>query len=437
VTPVDHSSDVAATALEREYSEMLPSSAPNVRTALEPWNAELRQRLERMLTAGQGPPLGPIVAGVLANHRFEAMTTRGESGTLILVDLRLLNVSQGVAAVAAAVFPGTLGGERVPPDLPEADAPELIRGFVESAVTGESFQSVAFELSPRRRALYDIAFGTLVNFVIAHELAHITLGHLNAGEDRVISRSGKPIRISLPSWRMEFAADITGFRTANAAFPDVRPDSAYAGPVLFLEIVDLMASMITERNHELVLDVSTLVTHPLASARRSALITGTQPDAQLARLPAIEALVELMARVRGGTPMRLEPDALEQLRHFASECDVERYRQLLPLGEDVDGVVELDLGAVIEYVKGGHDRTRAAVAFAVFERLFSGPAVDAAPRNHLGLLYGLYSNTYVRQPNPHSEDAAAFDQLVRACVPDLDDLVIDIFRTALGQRPEL
>jgi hypothetical protein len=282
--------------------------------------------------------------------------------------------------------------------------------------------------------------------VLAHELAHISLRHVGQ------RASGLPAAIDLSKWQTEFAADEHGFRMMAAAFPSVRTEVQYIGPVLLFEIVDLVGGLLERANPEAAADIENyamLLVHPSASARVSSLINGTfgrgpqqvrfaEVDAELGimapDLPLVDDLVARMRRIRAGTVARAHAEDVERLRRFASGCDRARYNAVFQIGQEREGVAQIDAGAVIDLIEDDHEQAQAWIAFAACMCLAIGPAMSHAFRSHLGFMNTLYRVKYLEPSSGRSMHAQRFQNLLKACIPDLADAEFDAARELHGQR---
>jgi len=427
--------DTPTADIETAYWNFFPAIGREERQRLAERNADLSGRLQRFVDGSPGISVGPIYVGVYPSKLVQATTTAVTSGTLILVYEKLLHAIAEMAAVVAAVFPGRLGGEEVPPDLSEADAHKALRSIVGSTLQGQSLM-LAIQLDQRRVTLATMLAELATNFVIAHELAHVVLGHLAARNRRIRGKSGA-LLISLPSWQMEMAADTRGFRIAQASYERLGLEMQYLGAVLFFEIEEMADSLRVEAEPALAYDlddVSTVVSHPRASTRRTNLITDTHPDSIRAELPVVDWLVGFIARGLGKPALAVDAGALEALRQIANTCDRDRYKAALRIGESQEGVTFYEMSALYRYVEESHEQARAAVAFSAMGCLEISAAQNEFFRVTLPMLYSVYRQTYQNRPNDHIEEAGAFEQLLRACVPDLDDMLIEMGRVVKGQH---
>jgi hypothetical protein len=329
------------TQVERQYWDILGVTSEMERQRIAAVNEQhLTWRLERLLTALGDARIGPVCTGIYVSTSFHAAATPVDSGTVILVHDQLIDVTIGITSLLAASVPWQFGGEEAPPTVSETDALRMIGEIAESSVLGGAPVSVDVKLAEPRWTGFQMLLSTVLNFVVAHELAHVALGHL-AELGRGTRSSGLPTQISMSSWRHEFAADEHAFRTAAVAFPSVATEAQYLGPVLLFEIVDLAGELRERADRDTEIDVENygrLLVHPSAAARRSALINGTHPDGPRADLPLVDDLVSRMRSiVHSAAREHVFEDDLERLRQFAAECDVERYNAVMRIGEAVDG----------------------------------------------------------------------------------------------------
>jgi hypothetical protein len=428
----------AASALERYYWEsIVGADRESAGAPLRGLNALFGDHIQRLLRASGGEPPLEIFAGAYPLHTVNALVVPHSGGALVLVNEGLLRVATAVASALAAGVPASYGGEEEPAQFPEWQVDALIASAVSSIFSGSRPQSPELTSEPRRAFARFLTDG-LVGYVLSHEIAHVLLGHVAVARETV-SRSGRAVPISLPSWAQELRADEAGWKLLAAELGSrISLESTFLPPTLFFEILEnewAVRSAGAPQGPARLEHVADIASHPRAALRRCALITSTNPDGPLARMSQVDYLIECMARARGEAPFTPDSQAVTDLQRLAEGCDPATVDNLLGLGSAVDGLTEVEVAAVAEFVAADHDRARAVVASAALATVAIGRATRELPLMHLGLLMALYEGTYGEAGRRHPQASETWS-LVRRTAPDVDAAVLETGRTVLGQHPE-
>jgi hypothetical protein len=275
-----------------------------------------------------------VFVGGYPTHTVDALVAPRPEGAIVLMNQGVLTAAFTLGAILAAAVPYESDGREVPPELPERSADIMIADLVTALVRG--IVPRPFELRSERRAAFASFLGEyLIDFVLAHELAHVLLGHLDRDPETVVPSGAHEVRISLPSWQHELAADERAFELLSAVVPDqVSRESRYMPPTLLFELLECEASVRRPRTAPpFSLDhVAALRTHPRSAERRSALVVSTHPDGPLATMPRVDMLIERMAAARGQPPHRPSREALDRLLELAAGFESEPLERLLGMG---------------------------------------------------------------------------------------------------------
>src|SRR5262249_48740279 len=143
----------------------------------------------------------------------------------------LLEVIFGAAAVIAAALRAESGGRELAQQLSIEDAYEQLKQLARAVITGDPAPET-FRPEGRRLDLSYVLAGSTLDFVIAHELQHVLLGHA----DRTLGEAAKGRtagKIRIYSWADEMAADAAGLKRILDVRHGGRPaQAAYFGPAL-------------------------------------------------------------------------------------------------------------------------------------------------------------------------------------------------------------
>jgi hypothetical protein len=94
-------------------------------------------------------------------------------------------------------------------------------------------------------------------------------------------------------------------------------------------------------------------------------------------------------------------------------------------------LAEVSVGPILDLVKGDRRRAEGAIARAAIAVMQTGRIRGALAREHLGLLYNLYTGTY-----PDAVGDGSFDATLREAVTDLDLIAIEQAALSWGQLTE-
>lgn len=413
-----------------DYLDEMPAGQMDLdRTVIESVNGYLATRLQHILDVNGLHNRSDILLAVDASADFRAYSTPLASGYLIAHSVRFQLAAEAVSQALAATVPAESGGTVLPPLITEDEAAEIIRDVLSAARHGTDVQvSVP---PPGGRG----AFGRNIadfarDFVTCHELAHVALDHF--AQDP--AEPGR--RISLASWTREMDADQHGFELFHRAHPlPLDQPQAYMGPALFLEMTEWIEGLgLTETLADVPLAtvVQRFRNHPPARNRLSALVGANHPQSVDADLPAIELVSRVMTAARGFPVEVPTPEVEAALRSAAEAISGKDLDKLFatPVGANA-ALAEVSVGPILDLIKGDRRRAEGAVARAAIAVMQTGRIRGALPREHLGLLYNLYTGTY-----PDAVGDGSFDATLREAVTDLDLIAIEHAALSWGQLTE-
>jgi hypothetical protein len=410
--------------LERDYWEIVaagpPLSAADVDVAREV-NRMLSGRLLAMRQAA--PPDGRAVTVGCMREVFPAVTVATAHGAVILVDHGFLWCAYQVAWVVAAAMPYETGPAGPPLLSPDAAAP-VLRALVERAVAGDAAppQVPPASMPARRAEFAHVLTAQAVDFLVAHELAHVVGGHLDRPLQPVQAHSRPVGRVNLSSWEDEVEADLTGAELARPVAAD-HPLAVELGATLVFEMLESAYGWrsLQERAAPVELrDVGGLASHPPAGGRRAAVVGATSPDGGFLDVPELDDVVQLMCLARGQQLPVADPPALRRLAELAVSADAARLDDLMTTPGAASGLAHLDGRGLAGLVAQDHEGARAAVALTVVGMVSAGPATYEVGRLRLAILLSLYLASYGGR-----SEAGELWGLVERCVPDLRDVLAE------------
>ena len=426
--------------LKRDYLALYEQLSPKSIDLqnLDGTNKDLEQRLELLLQASatlKYDPLPTIFVGIFPIRSLNAQAVKVESGFLLLVNEGLMLSALQISIIVASLASVESKGEVLPTDIDIDQAKKLFKDWVLALITEETKTQLDFRLVSARR--YDLAhglFATLVDFVIAHELSHVLSRHF----DDVIAfhpdQVNKHIEAYTHSWQQEFEADQVAIELVKRIYHDQVPEeSMYLGAALFFELTEAIADMSTGFRDQLGLRL-----HPPAAARRSNLITSTHSKLYQAQLPFVDHILDIVSQLRtesSDTQSLPRQDQIERLQEYSKACDVKKLTELMRLGKANKGVTEFNFYEIIEYMKINHDRARSMVALTAIGYLTTGKSTNYIYGFHLSLLATIYLGAFSNDPVYGGECKDFFD-LLRTCISDLDQLMIEFYDKLREQHSE-
>jgi hypothetical protein len=412
------------------YLEEMPAGEMDLdRTVIESVNGHLAARLRHILDVNGLQDRSDILLAVDASADFRAYSTPLASGYLIAHSVRFQLAAEAVGQALAATVPAESGGTVLPPLIAEDEAAGIIRDVLSAARHGEDVEVSG--PSPGARGVFGRTIADFArDFVTCHELAHVALEHF--GEDP--SEPGR--RISLASWSREMHADQHGFELFRRAHPlPLDQPQAYMGPALFLEMTEWIEGLglaETLADESLATVVQRFRNHPPARNRLSALVGANHPQSVDADMPDIELVSRVMTAARG-FPVRVPAPEVEAALRFAAEAisgkDLDRL--FATTAGATAALAEVNVGPILDLVEGDRRRAEGAIARAAIAVTQTGRIRGALPRQHLGLLYNLYTGTY-----PDAVGDGSFDATLREAITDLDLIAIEQAALSWGQLTE-
>jgi hypothetical protein len=398
----------------------------DLQRALEFYKKDLSARLDSLYPADVATPRTDIRMLASASPAFAATTSRRRGNPAqIEITTGLLEAVFDAAAVIAAALPAESGGRPLAQQLSLDDAYDQLKQLAQAVINGDPAPET-FRPEGRRLDLSYVLAGSTLDFVIAHELQHVLLGHTDRTlAEAALGQTAGKIRIY--SWAEEMAADTAGLAGILDVRHGARPaQAAYFGPALFFELEacsDTQRDAFREGADAVEADAARYSSHPPPQARRSALILATHPDGMRARLPDVDMIVELVSAARGAAMPEPTDEQIERLRAYTDATPGAELDRLMNVGQAENGLTTLDIRPILDKIKADAEWARGAVARAALGMLSTPLASREAYRIHLGVLALLYSGVYLATPEPTEEDRM-FSGLVRRCVPDID-LIMD------------
>ncbi|MGY1778415.1 sel1 repeat family protein [Geodermatophilus sp. SYSU D00804] len=362
-----------------------------------------------------------------ATDVFAPETVATAHGAVILLGEELLFAIYKIAWVIGAAMPYDTEPAG-PPVLSPEEAAELIRDLVAGGLARRPPPETVGPrfLRARRGEFVNVLAQQAIDFLIAHELAHVVCGHLDRDLADVDISDEISGGVDLHSWERELEADVVGADLVRPLASD-HPLAVELGATLVFEVMESAYGWRAGSGHEGHLrlgEAAGLMSHPPAAARRVEVVRALHPDGA-PELAELDDVVQLMRRSRGQeppTPTEEGEQVLGQLGVLMLSADVGWLDGYSNLPGDGGRLKAVDYFGIWESVREDPDRTRGTIARIAMEILWAGSASDEGLRNILGVVMGFYIMTNLR-----SQEAAELWAQVRVAVPDLDDVLAEAF----------
>ena len=266
-------------------------------------NNDLKQRLDtiRAVSSTVTEFKDPIFIGVAPTYAFNASARNTGSGFLVLVHETLMHFVLQLSILMAGLVNAEAQGAKLQPVWNLSEAKKFFFELINSFLIDQKFEiPLRIGLKGGREHFIHFLFASTLDFIIAHELGHIVEGHC--------SKESKALKIPSDfdsfysqswaySWQQELKADLFAMSIIKELYRDkVSDESTYFGAIIFFELAATINDALVKTGR---LDSTDAIrTHPPSRARRSIVISETHPDAQLAILPRVNELVDLITKLR-------------------------------------------------------------------------------------------------------------------------------------------
>jgi hypothetical protein len=369
----------------------------------------------------------PIYCGRVQTGVFNAFTRRAKSGYLITITDRLIHMMQECCQVLAAAMPYEGAGSE---SAPAIDADEALQRYEEAiiiALTGMHTDLAPLRLGPIRaeEALNYLSLTT--EFILAHETAHILLGHLG-GRDTDAPVSFRSVE--------ELEADQVGQMLISWSNNDQNDEYQFFGVIIWSEIFDTLevSRLILEEKGVEALFARAAQDHPHPALRRSNAITAAHPLGEFASLPMCDSLLSAFDIVRRRLHPQRSAQALQAVEDLSREADDAVFERLVLGGGQVAGVrilrqddltslMATDVHTAIVY-------TSKAAHLYMATLMLPSRATNVRKQIWLAYFYRTFSVQYLTEPKKNW-NADIFDRTLRHAIPELDEIINLTLQVAL------
>jgi hypothetical protein len=384
---------------------------------------------------------GMLLCGVTFDPEVNATTRPAGDGYVILITDRLLVLMNELARVHTAVRRFGAGDGTV---MEPVMSFEQVQGRIKQIVAwvqGEPFpQASPWDFDEDRSHFAEVIYDEIVAFTLAHELAHVLLGHFEQRQDefREFAQAVPGATANGIRTLDELDADALATRLCARRTAQLGRGTHYLGALFFFQINYMLEVAASTRRNESVrqavrrMQARAKASHPyplrrLDLAIRSDVEDPTGPmelcDGALAtfdvvwhgpaRARSAAALDNLERRAAG-----LGPEPLNAIFGFKEHG----MRKLVP--NDVNELMERD----------GEERAAAWVSFTALSYLaqvgHQRRCISGEEQLRLYTIFGAFHAHYLNVQHP-SEQAIALDADVRAAIPELGT-ILDTYAQVIG-----
>ena len=359
------------------------------------------------------------------SKRLHASTINAQSGVLATFDQTLVTLLWACAAAYFNSRPTTVDGISHVAAYSEDVAIERLRDVFQRVLGGQGLDANRCGLiTGKEPRLVEWVASRALDFAIAHELAHMALGHMVQKTEG----SAPSSEFDLLAWQAEVDADSAAIDTVSSANTD-ELERSYIGPTLFFSVADVATSIRTGVKMAAPTGAyDEILSHPPARSRVSLLIANTWKHGWFDQSPLTSVRLFVQRTAADGTPARRQA-ALTRLRQIAGSfsgdasqmADLSAFELAAFLANDVRVASSFLARLACEYLDG------------------SETAPDPRPGNiagdgslRLGRAYALYRRLYLSAWSP-----PVFASYLEALMDDsVDDLGLMTPRGAMSLDEE-
>lgn len=271
-------------------------------------------------------------------------------------------------------------------------------------------------------------FKNAMQFALGHELGHIVLGHCDAPAPRRTD-PGVIVPDSTFDRVDELTADQVGAHVVSHAF-EPASEAQFFGMILMFEVLDAVEMhAIAKRDPDArtqALRARALATHPHPAVRReSAIRAGLPPELPQPSLPLCDILLDQCDQIRGQQLPRRDGPALQLIEDLTDPALLDQLIEIFKIGQGVRGVRTVDTPRLARLLGGDLDTAAKTVATAArfyLDQLMTTTRVTSARSQLcLGQVYAMYAQEHLH--DPANAEALAVEAVVRAAVPEVDEMV--------------
>ena len=433
----------SGTRAEQHYRELLGTIEHPVE-ALAPFNEWANSFVDELLLGASGlnesalpeslqidrttwprPGEQPIYCGMWPDRSVNATCERVDDGALILLHSGLVEAVEQVAAIAAAILPlSDEGGVQIPPSIDDPTALALFEETLLRVTRDSSVELKSFPLAELREAEAMYYSDLAIGYVVAHELAHVLLGHVaeraQVSEWETEAGIGKEFFLGAD----EIDADALGSMMNAATFPEGTDERRYFGPILLFELLDAITvgrmAIASEEGKSVDLHSRAWNEHPHPAVRRWSAIVANHPDPANASLPLCDAYLRTFDVLRRRPEPAWNAAALQAVEDLSVSADADIYRELVA-GVKVGGSRMLESSRLNQFFAQSLEVVTPYVARAAMHYIshFMAHSLAVSERSqiHLGLLYRAFS-THHLDGSRVTRAALDFDTLLKMRYPN-------------------
>lgn len=372
-----------------------------------------------------------VWCGLWPDSSYNAHVERTEHGAVILLSTGFLQAVVDFCHLLMHQVVLDRPDSQPPKQLPQCEVAKYLERIAKAtrpptiactppagALPGTLYSELSRISGPRAQMLNNIIVST-IGFAIAHEAAHIRLGHLERAPLRFgpekpdqkdkhgLSEDRRKLGNLMFSWAEEIDADAEALRIMLRV-PHQYWEEPYLGVIVFTELTDA------------VLKSEGVPRYPHPLLRRSAAIGTVHPKSLGAEFPVCEPFVQTIELLRYGPWPQPDQEALRILYAWGEVFDPKE----IPMGDNIQGVRVLS-SKIHDFIAADFVRARACVAHL---GIASRGVSRVVSGSHLIIFATCYDS--FRRVYSTREEWVEADRLLRSVITDLD-WTLDLWRRSV------
>ncbi len=235
-----------------------------------------------------------IFIGTFPVRSLNAQVVPRPAGTLMLVNDMLMGFVLSSALLVAGTVPASSKGQELPKAFSSTDARCRFLDNIELLLRGGEISSAECYPGDKRLPFAEWLFVKAVDFVIAHELAHVLNGDIDL---RMVLEptAQSAINAHHEDWQIEFRADELGQQLLIAANQKDDPGRLCEGPTLFFALSDIVSRVARREGSANLFSYTS--THPPAESRIMSVMTAAKVSPFDDRTPRLDGIINAVQQL--------------------------------------------------------------------------------------------------------------------------------------------
>jgi hypothetical protein len=385
---------------------------------------------------------GMLLCGATSDPEVNATTQPAGDGYVILITDRLLVLMNELARVHTAVTRfGADDGTVMEPVMSFGQVQDRINQIIAWVQGGEPFPPTSpWDFDEDRSHFAEVIYDEIVAFTLAHELAHILLGHFEqrVNEFREFAQAVPGATANGIRTLDELDADALATRLCARRTAQLGRGTYYLGALFFFQINYMLEVAASTRRNESArqavrrMQARARASHPYPLRRLDLAIRSGVEDPSGPMELCDGALTTFDVIWHGPAPAR-SAAALDNLERRAAGLGPEPLNAIFGFKEQgMRKLVPNDVRELLE--RDGEEGAAAWVSFTALSYLaqvgHQRRCVSGEEQLRLCTIFGAFHAHYLNVRHP-SQQAVALDADVRAAIPELG-MILDTYAQVIG-----